>query len=88
MDIEDQKKFFRFLKENRAYSEFINNFKELRVKNPEGEPGVKMLLRFLDRNPFNSMLISSAFAWSDTPQKDEYWYNLFSRFREQFSYLI
>ena len=85
MEIDDQKKFFRFLKENRAYSEYINNFKEFREKKPDGEPGVKILLRFLDRNPFNSLLIASAFSWPNTPQKHDYWYNLYYRFREQFS---
>lgn len=85
----------RFLKDNKCYNQFFENFKNRPVnfnwiKLDDGEPLVMLmelcqkLVPFYKDNNTAPPIISNAFLWSKTNEHREYWSYKAVKFRENF----
>lgn len=85
----------RFLKDEKCYYQFFENFKNRPVKFndikiDDGEPLVMLmvlcqkLVLFYKDNTTVPPIISNAFLWCETKEKREYWAYKATKFRENF----
>lgn len=67
-------KFYKFLNDNDALNEYLDNIKRVN--------GIPISLEYIVKESVNgSDLISSAFTWSNSPEGYEYWRELDIKWR-------
>ena len=76
-----KQQFIKFLKQNNAYEQFLNNFKIHRIKNKELINSNKITPKEFFINTFCGDFFAYAFFWKDTPQGFSYWGRLDNEWR-------